>query len=86
VDPRAGRRTVRVLVPEWLHEREHAVSRKTFVSDAALPRLMPPALAALQIGVVTAPEISRGLITLDRSGLAESSVKRFRASLSAFFA
>lgn len=46
VDPRAGRRTVRVLVPEWLHEREHAVSRKTFVADSTLPRLMPPALAA----------------------------------------
>jgi integrase len=86
VDPRAGRRTVRVLLPEWLQEREHAVSRKTFVSDSALPRLMPPALAALQIGVVTDREVTRALITLNKSGLAESSVKRFRASLSAFFA
>ena len=50
VDPRAGRRTVRVLIPEWLAEREHAVSRKTFVADSALRRLTPPALAALQIG------------------------------------
>ena len=86
VDPRAGRRTVRVLVPEWLHEREHAVSRKTFVADSALPRLMPPALAALQIAAVTDREVMRALIALNRSGLAESSVKRFRASLSAFFA
>ncbi len=86
VDPRAGRRTVRVLVPEWLQEREHAVSRKTFVSDSALPRLMPPALSALQIGAVTDREVTRALIALNKSGLAESSVKRFRASLSAFFA
>lgn len=86
VDPRAGRRTVRVLVPEWLEEREHAVSRKTFVSDSSLPRLMPPALAALQVGAVTDREVSRALIALTRSGLAESSVKRFRASLSSFFA
>ena len=86
VDPRAGRRTVRVLLPEWLAEREHAVSRKTYISDCSLPRLMPPALAALQIGSVTNREVARALIALHRRGLAESSVKRFRASLSAFFA
>jgi integrase len=86
VDPRAGRRTVRALLPEWLAEREHAVSRKTYVADRALPRLTPPALAALQIGAVTEREVTRALIALNRSGLAESSVKRFRASLSAFFA
>ena len=86
VDPRAGRRTVRVLLPEWLQEREHSVSRKTYVSDASLARLTPPALAALQIGAVTDREVTRTLIALSRSGLAESSVKRFRASLSSFFA
>ena len=86
VDPRAGRRTVRVLLPEWLQEREHAVSRKTYVSDSSLVRLTPPALAALRVGAVTDREVTRALIALNRSGLAESSVKRFRASLSAFFA
>ena len=86
VDPRAGRRSVRVLLPEWLQEREHAVSRKTYISDAALGRLTPPALAALQIGAVTEREVTRALVALNRSGLAESSVKRFRASLSSFFA
>jgi integrase len=86
VDPRAGRRTLRVLLPEWLEEREHAVSRKTYVSDKAVTRLTPPALAALQIGAVTDREISRALLSLTKSGLAESSVKRYRASLSAFFA
>lgn len=86
VDPRAGRRTVRVLLPEWLLEREHTVSKKTYVADASLRRLVPTALAVLQIGVVTDREVSRALVVLVRSGLAESSVRRFRASLSAFFA
>ena len=62
------------------------MSRKTYISDAALRRLMPPALAALQVGAVTDREVTRALVALDRSGLAESSVKRFRASLSSFFA
>ena len=86
VDPRAGRRTVRVLLPEWLAEREHAVTRKTFIAHSSLKSLVPPALAALQIGAVTDREIVRAMIALNQSGLAESSVKRFRASLSAFFA
>ena len=86
VDPRAGRRTVRVLVTEWLQERKHVVSHKTYVTDSAMVRLIPPALGALQIGVVTDREVTRALIALNRSGFAESSVRRFRASLSSFFA
>jgi hypothetical protein len=86
IDPRAGRPTVRALLPIWLDERRHAVSAKTYKSDAALPRLVPTSLAALQVGAVTDREVSRALIALVRSGLAESSVKRFRDSLSAFFA
>jgi integrase len=86
IDPRAGRPLVRTLLPVWLDERRHAVSAKTYKSDAALPRLMPTSLSALQVGAVTDREVSRALIALVRSGLAESSVKRFRDSLSAFFA
>jgi len=65
---------------------QRPVSRKTYVADAALPRLVPTALAALHIGAVTDREVTRALIALNQSGLAESSVRRFRASLSAFFA
>lgn len=86
VDPRAGRRTVRVLMPEWLAERQHLVSRKTYIADAALLRLVPTALGALQIGAVTDREVSRALVLLVQSGLREASVRRFRASLSSFFA
>lgn len=86
VDPRAGRRTVRRVLPDWLTEREHTVSRKTYIADASLPRLIPTAMAALQVNAVTQREVSRALVQLVKSGLAEASVRRFRASLSAFFA
>lgn len=86
VDPRSGRPAVRFLLPVWLAERRHAVSVKTYTADAALPRLVPTALAALSISAVTEREVGRALLALSRQGLAESSVRRFRASLSAFFA
>lgn len=56
------------------------------MSDSAVPRLMPTALAALHIVAVTDREVSHALLALTRQGLAESSVRRFRASLSSFFA
>jgi len=86
IDPRAGRETVRALFPVWLDQRRHSVSAKTYVADAALPRLTPTALAALKVSAVTDREVSRALVGLIRRGLAESSVRRYRDSLSAFFA
>ena len=67
VDPRAGKPTVRSLLPVWLEERQHTVSTKTYGSDAALRRLTPTALAALSVGSVTSREVSRALVTLTRS-------------------
>jgi integrase len=64
VDPRAGRATVRTLLPVWLEERKHSVSAKTYMADAALPRLVPTALGALSINAVTDREITRALIIL----------------------
>ena len=55
-------------MPEWLVERQHEVSHKTYVADAGLPRLVPPALAALQIGAVTNREVTRALIALTSPG------------------
>jgi len=86
VDLRAGRPTVRSLLPIWLEERRHSVSAKTYVADAALERLIPTAVAALSIGAVTDREVTKTLLSLTRSGLAEASVRRFRDSLSSFFA
>ena len=86
VDPRAGRASVRSLLPIWLEERKHAVSPKTYVADAALVRLVPPSLAAMQIAAVTDQEITRVLVGWSRHGFAEASVRRTRNSLSSFFA
>lgn len=86
IDPRAGRTLVRTLMSTWLEERQVTVTPKTYIADAALPRLLPTYLAALQVGAVTDRDVSRALVTLTRQGLAESSVRRFRASLSSFFA
>lgn len=86
VDLRAGRPTVRSLLPIWLEERRHSVSAKTYVADAALERLLPTAVAALSIGAVTDREVTKTLLSLTRSGLAEASVRRFRDSLSSYFA
>ncbi|HEX8508155.1 MAG TPA: tyrosine-type recombinase/integrase [Propionibacteriaceae bacterium] len=86
IDPRAGRPTVKSLLPVWLEQRRDAVSAKTFVANSALRRLVPTSLAALSIGAVTDREVTRALLSLSRAGLAEASVRRFRASLSSFFA
>ena len=85
-DLRAGRITVRKAIPIWLEERKTSVARKTYTADAALLRLTPAPLAALQVGSVSEREVTRALIALRRKGLAEGSVRRFRASLSTFFA
>ncbi len=85
VDRKAGRSTVRALIPVWLDERKHSVSAKTYVADAALVRLVPHSLAVLRIAAVSDREVARALMALSRSGLAEASVRRFRASLSSFF-
>ena len=66
VDPRAGRATVRTLLPVWLDERKHSVSAKTYTADAALPRSVPTALGALSINAVTDREITRALIVLTK--------------------
>lgn len=85
-DRRAGQVTVRKALPMWLEERKTTVAPKTYIADAAVPRLTPTSLAALQIGSVTEREVSRALVALRRRGLAEKSVSRYRASLSSFFA
>lgn len=86
VDLRAGKQTVRVLINEWLETRKTTVAAKTYTADAALTRLVPVSLGALAVGSVTDREVTRALVHLTRSGLAKSSVERFRASLSSFFA
>jgi integrase len=85
VDPRAGRERVRSLVERWLEIRRVTVAAKTYRADQDLPRLMPTGLLALQVSAVSGREVARSFESLLASGLAEGSVVRYRASLSAFF-
>lgn len=86
LDPRAGKERVGAAVKRWLKVRETTVAPTTYRADANMNRLMPPALANLQLGVVSGREVARSFEVLIADGLEESSVKRYRASLSAFFA
>lgn len=86
VDPRAGRQRVRLLVIEWLKVRHTTVATKTYRTDQDLLRLMPTSMLAMQASAVSGREVARSFESLLAQGLAESSVRRFRASLSSFFA
>jgi hypothetical protein len=59
VDPRDGGMGRRLL-PVLLDEREHSVSAKTYVADAALLRFTPIAPGAVRIAEATDREVSRG--------------------------
>ena len=85
VDPRAGRERVRDVLLRWLEVRRATVAVKTYRADQDLRRLTPTSLQALQVAVVSGREVARAFETLLTSGLMESSVVRYRASLSAFF-
>lgn len=85
VDPRAAKQRVRALLPLWLEERKASVSPRTYAADREVLRLLPTAVSALSVSSVTDREVQRALIRLGEKGLAEASIARFRASLSAFF-
>jgi hypothetical protein len=55
-------------------------------ADAAVPRLVPTALGVCSINAMKDRKITRALIIFTKNGLAESSVRHFRDSLSSFFA
>jgi hypothetical protein len=50
-----------VLLPEWLQEREHWVSRRTYISDAALSDAASTGLLC-RSAAVTEREITRALV------------------------
>src|SRR5690625_1164553 len=85
VDVRAGKERVRVLIPRWLDARSSVVAKKTLTADKALTRLMPTWLSAPSVPAVSQRQVARSFEALLSDGLSESSVTRYRASLSAFF-
>lgn len=85
LDPRAGRERVRDAVARWLAVRANTVAVKTYKSDRDVERLTPTSLLNLHLSAVSGREVARDFDSLLASGLVESSVVRYRASLSSFF-
>lgn len=87
LDPRAGRAPVRSLLPAWIEHRRATVAPKTARTDAEILRLCSPALGALAVAAVTPRHVEAWLLYLrQHHAQADSSIARYRLSLSAFFA
>jgi integrase len=100
IDPRAGKERTGKALERWLAVRERTVAVKTFRADKDLARLMPTSMQNLHLSSVTGREVARSFETLlsvapPRSPGAKgrapkpleyTSVVRYRASLSTFFA
>ncbi|WP_369370753.1 tyrosine-type recombinase/integrase [Promicromonospora sp. Populi] len=86
VDPRAGKERLRLVLDRWLAVRRITVAQKTYAADEALTRLMPASMQNVHLSAVGDREVARSFEKLLADGLVESSVVRYRASLSAFFA
>lgn len=85
VDPRAGKIAVRRAFATWLVDREGTVAMKTTKSDRSVLKAIPPAVANLHVNRVTDREVQRCVNDWSRR-YAESTVKRYHATLMAFFA
>lgn len=87
VDVRAGRVMVRELLTEWVDYRQRTVAPKTARTDGELLRLMSPALGARSAGTVMPNEVERWFVYLrDQRAQSDGSIRRYRASVSSFFA
>ncbi|MFC8798004.1 tyrosine-type recombinase/integrase [Promicromonospora sp. NPDC057138] len=85
IDPRAGKERVRSALDRWLKIRRVTVAQKTYTADADLTRLMPASMQNVHLSSVKDREVARSFEKLLAGGLKESSVVRYRASLSVFF-
>lgn len=85
-DPKMARVKVEVLLPEWLAHREKTVAVKTFQADRSLVDWVPLTILRVGVGEVSSGAVADVLAALADKGRAKSSISRFRAMLSAFFA
>lgn len=85
VDPRAGKVLVRTAFAQWLIDREGTVATWTTKADRSVAKVLPPFVANVHVNVVTDREVQRCINDWSRR-YAESTVKRYRATLMAFFA
>ncbi|MEV8251350.1 site-specific integrase [Microbacterium sp. NPDC076768] len=86
VDVRAGKALVRDLLPEWIEYRRKTVTPQAATTDAQLIRLMSSALGARSVASILSVDIERWLVGLRDRDLSDASIKRYRTSLSSFFA
>ena len=84
IDPRAGRVLVRRIFATWLDLRKTTVAVKTYKSDFTVRAVLPPGIANLNLNRVSDREVQRCLDAWS-STYAESTVRRYRATLAAFF-
>lgn len=85
VDPRAGKILVRHAFISWLADREGTIATKTTKGDRTVLKAMPPAVANLHVNRVTDREIQRCINDWSKR-YAENTVRRYRATMMAFFA
>jgi integrase len=85
LDPRAGKEPVKSALDRWLTIRKTTVAKKTYAADVDLRRLIPTSMQNVHLSAVSEREVARTFEQLLAGGLAESSVVRYRASLSVFF-
>lgn len=85
IDPRAGKVLVRRAFAQWLDDREGTVATWTTKADRSVAKVLPPFLANVNLSAVTNREVQRCIHDWSRR-YAESTVRRYRATLMAFFA
>lgn len=86
IDPPAGKERVRPVLDRWLTIRKTTVATKTYRADVDLRRLMPTSMQNVHLSAISEREVARSFEVLLARGLVDSSVVRYRASLSSFFA
>ena len=84
IDPRAGQVSARRVFATWLDHRKTTVAVKTYKSDFTVRAVLPPGIANLNLNRVSDREVQRCVDTWSET-YAESTVKRYRATLAAFF-
>ncbi len=85
VDMRGGRQPVEDFISEWLEHRAKTVEHKTYRADVSVIKWIPLWLLRTPLISVRSGMVSKALEDLAATGKARSSLRRFRATLSAFF-
>ena len=87
MDVKAGKARLKTLIPQWLEYREATVSSTTFTTDKRMAELVSNSLKARSVSSIKSYDIEKWLVSLRAvHGLRDSSITRYRASMSSFFA